>query len=224
MVYITGDIHGDISFFKNPKLKKLTEDDTLIVCGDFGFLWNRSEKEKKSLETLKKKKYTICFVDGTHENYDILNSYKPYRYKGGNTHKIAQNIYHLLRGEIFTFDKKTFFCMGGGESTDIEMRTEGESWWKDEMPSAEELMNGAQNLKDAEYQVDYVITHEAPALAKDFIRLHTNQEMHLTPLNTYLQELMKSVEYNHWFFGSLHMDINISKKMTAVFNDVIKIR
>lgn len=224
MVYITGDIHGDISFFKNPKLKKLTEDDTLVVCGDFGFLWNKSEKEKKALEVLKKKKYTICFVDGTHENYDILNAYKPYRYKGGNAHKIAQNIYHLLRGEIFTFDKKTFFCMGGGESTDIEMRTEGESWWKDEMPDADELMNGARNLKEAEYQVDYVITHEAPAIAKDFIRLHTNQEMRMTPLNTYLQELMKSVEYNHWFFGSLHMDINISKKMTAVFNDVIKIR
>jgi hypothetical protein len=223
MVYITGDIHGDISFFKNPKLKKLTEDDTLIVCGDFGFLWNRSDKEKKALETLKKKKYTICFVDGTHENYDILNSYKPYRYKGGNAHKIAQNIYHLLRGEIFTFDKKTFFCMGGGESADVEMRTEGESWWKDEMPNADELMNGAGNLKDVDYKVDYVITHEAPALAKDFIRLHTNQEMHLTPLNTYLQELMKSVDYTHWFFGSLHMDINISKKMTAVFNDVIKI-
>ena len=114
--------------------------------------------------------------------------------------------------------------MGGGESDDREMRTEGETWWKEEMPSAEELMNGARNLKDNDYKVDYVITHEAPAIAKDFIRLHKNQEMRLTPLNTYLQELMKSVEYNHWFFGSLHMDLNISKKMTAVFNDIIKIR
>lgn len=224
MVYITGDVHGDISFFKNPKLKKLTEDDTLIICGDFGFLWDAGEKEKKALEVLKKKKYTICFVDGAHENYDILNSYQPYRYKGGNAHKIAPNIFHLLRGEIFTFDKKTFFCMGGGESEDAEMREEGKSWWRDEMPNAEELLNGAQNLKDAEYTVDYVITHEAPAIAKDFIRLHSNTEMHLAPLNTYLQELMKSVEYNHWFFGSLHMDLNISKKMTAVFNDIIKIR
>ena len=224
MVYITGDIHGDLSFFKNPKLRKLTEDDTLIVCGDFGFLWNNSEKEKKAIEALKKKKYTICFVDGAHENYDMLKNYQPYRYKGGNAHKIAQNIYQLLRGEIFTFDKHTFFCMGGGESEDIAMRVEGESWWKEEMPSADELRNGARNLKDYDYKVDYIITHEAPAIAKDFIRLHTNTEMHLTPLNTYLQELMKSVEYNHWFFGSLHMDLNISKKMTAVFNDVIKIR
>ena len=114
--------------------------------------------------------------------------------------------------------------MGGGESDDREMRTEGETWWKEEMPSAEELMNGARNLKDNDFKVDYVITHEAPAIAKDFIRLHKNQEMRLTPLNTYLQELMKSVEYNHWFFGSLHMDLNISKKMTAVFNDIIKRR
>lgn len=224
MVYITGDTHGDISFFKNPQLKKLTEDDVLIVCGDFGFLWDKSDKEKKALDVLKKKKYTICFVDGCHENYDILNAYQPYRFKGGNAHKIAPNIFHLLRGEIFTFDKKTFFCMGGGESEDQDMRVEGKSWWKDEMPNAEELMNGAKNLKENELKVDYVITYEAPAIAKDFIRLHTNNQMHLSPLNTYLQELMKGVEYNHWFFGSLHMDLKISKKMTAVFNDIIKIR
>jgi hypothetical protein len=129
-----------------------------------------------------------------------------------------------MRGEIFTFDKKTFFCMGGGESDDIDLRSEGLSWWKDEMPNAQELTNGERNLKDYDNKVDYIITHEAPAIAKDFIRLHNNQQMHLTPLNTYLQELMKNVEYNHWFFGSLHMDLNISKQMTAVFNDVIKIR
>lgn len=222
MVYITGDIHGDINFFKNPILKKLTDRDILIVCGDFGFIWDKnSEKEKQNIEILKKKKYTICFVDGAHENFDILNTYKPYRWKGGNTHKIAQNIFQLLRGEIFTFDSKTFFCMGGGESEDKEMRTEGVSWWKEEMPNADELRNGTRNLKDFEYKVDYVITYEAPAIAKDFIKLHSNQEVHLSPLNTYLQELMKNVEYKHWYFGSLHMDLTVSKKMTAVFDNII---
>ena len=224
MVYVTGDTHGDISFFKSPALKKLTEDDYLIICGDFGFLWDGSDKEKKALETLKKKKYTICFVDGAHENYEMLSTYQPYRFKGGNANKIADNIFRLLRGEIFTFEEKTFFCMGGGESEDAHMRTEGRTWWKEEMPSTEELMNGARNLKEAGYKVDYVLTYEAPALAKDFIRLHSNQEMHITTLNTYLQELMRSVEYDHWYFGSLHMDLNISKKMTAVFNEVLPIK
>lgn len=224
MVYITGDTHGDLSLFKNPKLKKLSDDDILIVCGDFGFLWDGSEKEQKAIEALSKKKYTICFVDGAHENFDMLNAYRPYRFKGGTAHKISPNIFHLMRGEIFTFCSKTFFCMGGGESDDIDMRKEGVSWWKDEMPNAEEMKNGAENLKQADFAVDYVITHEAPAMAKDFIRLHTNATMKQTPINTYLQELMKNVEYNHWFFGSLHIDLPISKKMTAVFNEIIKIR
>ncbi len=224
MVYITGDTHGDLAFFKSPKLRKLTEDDTLIICGDFGFLWDGSENEKKALKALEKKKYVICFVDGAHENFDILNSYQPYRYKGGDAHKIASNIYHLRRGEIFTFEKKNFFVMGGGESEDRDMREEGKTWWKEEMPNSEELMTGAQNLKDCGFSIDYVLTYEAPAIAKDFIRLHTNREMHLTPLNTYLQELMKSVEYKHWYFGSLHMDLPISSKMTAVFEEIIEIK
>lgn len=44
MVYITGDTHGDLSFFRNPKLKKLKKGDTLIICGDFGFIWNNDEE------------------------------------------------------------------------------------------------------------------------------------------------------------------------------------
>ena len=154
MIYITGDTHGDISCFKNPKLNKLGEKDILIVCGDFGFIWNPHDKnERKNLEYLKKRKYTICFVDGAHENFDVLNSYKPYRWKGGNTHKIADNIYHLMRGEIFTFEGKSFFVMGGGESDDAYMREENVSWWESELPTAEDMRNGVRNIKDTEKNI-----------------------------------------------------------------------
>lgn len=225
MVYITGDTHGDISWFKNPKLKKLGEKDILIVCGDFGFLWDSNNpKEQKNLEALKSKKYTICFVDGAHENFDILNSYTPYRWKGGNAHKIADNIFHLMRGEIFTLDGKTFFVMGGGESDDRDMGEDGISWWEDEMPNGEEIKNAEDNLKTAEYKVNYILTYEAPAIAKDFMKLHTKEAARITPLNTYLQNLTKSVDYYHWYFGSLHTDKQISKKMTAVFNQIYEIR
>ena len=80
MIYITGDTHGDLSHFKDPKLKRLGEKDIVIVCGDFGFLWDPNDpKEKRNLEWLKKRKYTICFLDGAHENFDMLDSYTPYR-------------------------------------------------------------------------------------------------------------------------------------------------
>ncbi len=224
MIFVTGDTHGDISWFKNPRLKKLGEKDTLIVCGDFGFLWDKSEKQKKNLETLKSKKYTICFVDGAHENFDILNAYTPYRWKGGNAHKIADNIFHLMRGEVFTLEEKTFFVMGGGESDDRDMREPGISWWEEEMPSAEEIKNAEDNLKFNDFKVNYILTYEAPAMAKDFLNLHTNQASAMSPLNTYLQELMKNVEYYHWYFGSLHTDKEITSRMTAVFNKIYELK
>lgn len=188
-------------------------------------MWNPQDpKEQKNLEMLKSKKFTICFVDGAHENFDLLNAYTPYRWKGGNAHKIADNIYHLMRGEIFTLDNKTFFVMGGGESDDRNMREEGVSWWEDEMPNGEEIKNAEDNLKDAGYSVNYILTYEAPAIAKDFLKLHTNEAARISPLNNYLQELTKDVQYYHWYFGSLHTDMQISKKMTAVFNQIHEIK
>ena len=75
MIYVTGDTHGDYKIFSQKKFKNIKEGDTLIICGDFGFIWNGDAKEKKILDKLAKKKYNICFVDGTHENFDLLDKY-----------------------------------------------------------------------------------------------------------------------------------------------------
>ncbi len=43
MIYVTGDIHGDFNRFEEKELKKLKEGDVLLICGDFGFLWDNTE-------------------------------------------------------------------------------------------------------------------------------------------------------------------------------------
>lgn len=43
MIYVTGDIHGDFSRFEEKELKKLKEGDVLLICGDFGFLWDNND-------------------------------------------------------------------------------------------------------------------------------------------------------------------------------------
>ena len=88
---------------------------------------------------------------------------------------------------------------------------------------SEELKNGVANLNDTERNINYILTYEAPTIAKDILKQRTNQNIIITPLNTYLQEIMHNVEYMHWYFGSLHIDLNISKKMTAVFNEIIEV-
>ena len=92
------------------------------------------------------------------------------------------------------------------------------------MPSAEEIKNAEDNLKDNDFRVNYILTYEAPAIAKDFLKLHTNQAAKLSPLNTYLQELTKNVEYYHWYFGSLHTDMQITSRLTAVFNQLYELK
>ena len=52
MIYVTGDMHGEEERLYSRSMKKLSEGDTLIVCGDFGFVWDGSAKEKKILEYL----------------------------------------------------------------------------------------------------------------------------------------------------------------------------
>ena len=62
MIYLTGDLHGDIERLKSKEMKKLKKGDTLIVCGDFGFVWDGSKKEQSVLKKLGKSKYQPAAV------------------------------------------------------------------------------------------------------------------------------------------------------------------
>ena len=212
MVYVTGDMHGDYSRFNNPALRQLKKEDILIVCGDFGFLWDGSDK---------KVRYNICFVDGTHENFDILNSFPVTQWNGGKVHKIADNIYHLMRGQIFRIDNMLYFTMGGGESPDIDIRFEENAWSKDEMPTGDEIIEGANNLEKLDCKIDFIITHEPPVKVKSFLKLRDGETAPVNGVNTYFEELSNVCTYRRWFFGSMHLDKYISSSLVAVYREII---
>ena len=74
MIFLTGDCHSDFEKFtsKNfPEQKKMTKNDYMIICGDFGGVWFPAaseyyKKEEYWLDWLEKKNYTTLFVDGNH--------------------------------------------------------------------------------------------------------------------------------------------------------------
>ncbi|HBL41120.1 MAG TPA: hypothetical protein DDY98_05960 [Ruminococcaceae bacterium] len=218
MVYITGDLHGDLERLEAIKLKK---GDTLIICGDFGFVWDGSATEEKILRRLGKKKWNICFLDGTHENFELLDEYEVGVFCGGKAHNISGNLYHLMRGQIFSIEGETYFTMGGGESPDIDMLFENGAWSRREFPSSAELTEGAENIEKCGCKVDYIVTHEPPAKIKSFLRLKSEQPARITGLNAYLDELNDSCEYKRWFFGSMHLDKHVSTSCIAVFKKVV---
>ena len=50
MIYLTGDTHGGIDVRKlldKKFLKRVKEGDYLIICGDFGFIWDYKKEKRK---------------------------------------------------------------------------------------------------------------------------------------------------------------------------------
>ena len=80
MIFVTGDCHSEFNKLSSaafPEQKDMTKDDVVIICGDFGGIWDTdtdSRYENYWLQWLDEKPFTTVFVDGNHENFDRLNS------------------------------------------------------------------------------------------------------------------------------------------------------
>ena len=102
MIYATGDLHGNALRFQPeyfPEQYEMTKDDYMIVCGDFGFIWNGDKSDDAQLGKLEALPFTVLFVDGNHENYDALNEYPVEQWHGGAVHRIRPHVLHLMRGQ-----------------------------------------------------------------------------------------------------------------------------
>ena len=218
MIYVTGDTHGQIDRFQEKAVKRLKKQDTLIVLGDFGFLWDDSKQEQKNLRWLTKRRYQLLFIEGCHENYDLLRDYPEVEYKGGRARHLGGNLYQIQRGSVLEIEGKRLLCFGGGESDGEYERELGVNWWPQEMPTEAELAACTDNLAACGDQVDYILTHDAPASLVEFTGMLRQQP---NRLHLFFDQLMKRVQYTGWLFGKYHRDQRLSVKARAVFCDVV---
>jgi len=223
VVYITGDMHGDLERLYSKEFRKLRRGDILIVCGDLGYIFDGSKQEKEVIKWFAKRKFITAFVEGTHDNLDKINRSRETVWKGGKVHRIKGNLLHLMRGQIFNIDGNKFFTFGGGESADKDMRVAQGFWWREEEPTPAEMADGARVLDEAGCRVDYIITHEPPSLVKSAMLLRKGNSDNTNKLNGYLEEIGRSCDYRHWYFGSLHEDRVITEHHTCVFKKMLAI-
>lgn len=180
MIFITGDTHGDFIRFSAdifPEQKRMTKDDFVIVCGDFG-IWAENKQERYWLKWLEEKSFTTLFVDGNHENYDLLARYPVVEWHGGEVQFIRRSVIHLMRGQVYEIEGKRFFAMGGASSHDISdgilepdapdflkrlkimqvqdrfYRINHISWWEEELPSDKEYETALANLERCGWRLD----------------------------------------------------------------------
>ena len=220
MIYITGDTHGDIDYKKLLILreKNLSYNDYLIICGDAGICWS-PQTFQYFLDLYNDIGCTIIFIDGNHENFEMLNQCSLVEHLGALMHQIDKHIFHVLRGEIMVIDKKSFLCLGGAVSIDKMYRTPYVSWWPEEEITYHDVDNALSNLGKVDNKVDYVITHCCDT--HTVIKAFGFRRDICTDQLTFID---RAVEYKHWFFGHYHFDRKIGDKKTCLYQEIVELQ
>ena len=222
--FLKGDIHGNlfeiIDFINRFNLGK---NDNIIILGDCGIAWRKDKKDLAQNIKLWNEcgnGVKLYFIDGNHENFNILNSLLI----ENNMGKIADNIYHLRRGQVYEFENKKILVCGGADSIDKYRRIENFTWWKEEAISQETI----DDIPAGHY--DYVLTHCYPrsVFEKNKIYLSTLQFLDENKINhnseDMLEQLKNKITFDHWFFGHYHINRNLDEKFTCLFEDFMEVR
>ena len=244
MIYIAGDTHGDwisrLNINAFPEQKEMTKDDYVIIAGDFG-IWSDTKQERYNLDWLEDKPFTTLFIDGNHENFDRLYAMPVSEWHGGKVHFIRPSVIHLMRGQIFNIEDKTFWTFGGASSHDIrdgileiddprlrkwrydyekQYRVNHISWWKEELPSDEEMGEGRKNLENINNRVDFIVTHCG---ATSSMALYSHGEYKPDILTNYLEEIRQRIDFERWFMGHYHTNYAINDKEIILYEQIVRI-
>ena len=219
MLYVTGDTHGEQERLRAIEREvPLGEGDVLFVCGDFGYLFRDDAAEHRFLDEQEARPYTLCFVDGNHENFLALYACPEQTWCGGRVHRLRRNVLHLMRGQVFRVQGRSFFTMGGAYSIDRPWRTEGVSWWPQELPTGEEYDEAARNLLACGKRVDYVLTHTLPR--ESILRYGRYPDPHDRELTGFLEWVLYEADYGHWYCGHWHDDRELPGRITLLWQAV----
>lgn len=226
MLFITGDTHGGANESKLnaryfPNYKECTKEDYVIIAGDFGYVWDNSSKEVHLREVLNRRKFTTLFIDGNHENFDLLDTYPIVEKFGGKVRQIDTSIFQLLRGEVYNIGGKSIFTFGGASSIDKVYRQEGISWWSSELPSNAEIENALNNLEKVNYKVDIVVTHTCRSSLLP-VAIGGINKYGEDICNKFFEEIHSKLEYKLWCCGHFHKDLQQGKDI-LLYDKVINV-
>lgn len=164
-IIVFGDWHGNTQFALKALRFSYVDDfaDIYLHTGDFG-IWPETISKKSNSyislleKELKSQDRELWFIDGNHENFEILdNLEKDSRGLG----IVSPHIYHIPRGHRWEWNETTFLGLGGAVSIDRDLRRN----FIDYFP-AEEIREQDVKLALNGGPVDILLTHEAPTEAK----------------------------------------------------------
>ena len=245
-IYITGDTHGGFQRFatKNfPQLKEMGREDYVIIAGDFGGIWIGEQADGPTLDWLEDKPFTTLFVDGNHENFDLLDTCPEQEWHGGRVHVVRPHVLHLMRGQVFDIGGLTWVTMGGASSHDIRdgvldptapdfqrqyrmmldrgalFRVLGRSWWPEELPSEAEYAEAEAKLERVGWCVDCILTHCAPTSVAQALDPGSRPDK----LTDFLETVKEKCRFSQWFCGHYHVNQVIDERFVVQWEQIVAV-
>ena len=163
--------------------------------------------------------YTILFLDGNHENFSWLEEYPVVEKFGGKVQRCGENIYHLIRGEVYEIQENRFFVCGGATSTDKEYRRPYVSWWPEENLSSAEARKAIENLDHEAGPIDFILTHTCPeSIVERMFKVPVIYDV----TAKFLDVIKNRLPSTPWYFGHWHEDKDWGR-FHAMYNRVLRI-
>lgn len=212
MIYITGDIHGDVTrigVFCD--CKKLTSDDTVIILGDAGLNYLGGDNDSGKKRYIASLPITVFCIHGNHEmRPQTIDSYRETEWRGGTVFVEDKypNLLFARDGEVYDLDGKKAIAIGGAYSVDMAYRLlKGHPWFPDEQPSDEIKARVEEKLAELSWKTDLVLSHTCP-------KKYTPTEAFLPGLNQltvdrsteeWLDRIEDGLSYERWYCGHWHI-------------------
>lgn len=201
MIYLSADWHltkEDTSSIE--MLETLKENDVMIVLGDLADDWSKEEDQFWFINSIEKYKVQFLFIDGNHEDFKKINTFPVQYWNDIKVHQLGRNVFHILRGQAFLLEDKSFWVMGGGFSGLSYIERHKETWQKEEKPTKLEYKQGLEALEKYNGNIDYILTHTPPlTVIKEYMLSNEWDE-----INSFMDEIVAKTDFKKWYFGHFH--------------------
>jgi hypothetical protein len=159
-VLVAGDTHGNAKWCAFLGVAAEHWDCPVVLqLGDFGY-WPHVDAGQLFLDRVERVAertgVTFVWIDGNHENHDALRELTTGETAADGFVEVRPHVRYAPRGARWVWRDRRFGALGGAFSIDWRVRTVGQSWWVEEVPTPADVERLGDEPRDV------LGTHDAP--------------------------------------------------------------